>query len=56
MINLVFGVWEGRYGWRVEWNEGSKLKTKDFPQVDLKPGIAKADAEAFRSELLNRAA
>ena len=48
MINLVFGSWAGQWGWRVEWRDGAgKLKTKDFIQKDMQPGVAKSDADAF---------
>jgi hypothetical protein len=57
MINLVFGSFGGRWCWRVEWQDAKgKLQIKDFAQVDLRPGEAKADAQAFREALTHKAA
>ena len=38
---LVFGIFQDRWAWRVEWMEDGVLRTKDFFQKDLQPGAAK---------------
>jgi hypothetical protein len=55
MVNMIFGAWNGRWGWRVEWKENGKLKFQDFIQKDLRPGEAKAEAQAFKEHLLRNA-
>lgn len=47
----IFGMWDGFWGWRVEWYEGGTLHSKTFVQKDLQPGVAKAEADAFATSL-----
>jgi len=44
---LVFGIFQDRWAWRVEWMEDGVLRTKDFFQKDLQPGAAKLEASYF---------
>ena len=55
--NLAFGVFTGNWAWRVEWlDKAGQLNTQDFHQQDLRPGEAKAKADAFRESLAHHSA
>ena len=52
-ITLAFGIFNNKWAWRCEWVDYSgKLKFKDFVQKDLQPGVAKAEADAFKAAML----
>ena len=49
---LVFGIFGGQWAWRLEWRDArGRFHTKDFAQVDLRPGVALLEAKAFRATL-----
>ena len=44
-INMAFGSWTGRWGWRVEWKEKGIPRWRDFYQpTDGTTGTEKEDA------------
>lgn len=50
---LVFGYFNQKWVWRVEWMDDSgNLRFQDFVQKDNQPGVAKADAIAFKEAML----
>jgi hypothetical protein len=53
VINLVFGQFNKKWAWRVEWkDDNGKVQFKDFVQKDMQPGVAKAEADAFKQAMM----
>ena len=53
MITLIFGMFDQKWVWSVEWhNDFGRVCFKDFVQKDFQPGVAKADADAFKEAML----
>jgi hypothetical protein len=51
-INMAFGAWTGRWGWRVEWKEKGIPRWRDFYQpTDGTTGTEKEDAMKFKRAL-----
>ena len=54
---LVFGLFDSRWGWRVEWTDGQgQLQTRDFVQKGQNPSAAKIEATAFAATLPRQSA
>jgi hypothetical protein len=52
VAQLVFGQFNGKWAWRVEWTDAQgTFRTKDFVQKDLQPGVAWQDAKTFKDDL-----
>ena len=52
-ISMIFGMFNNRWGWRVEWVEEGTEKFKDFPQSEVGSDDAGVLAGEFKQSLLD---